>query len=90
MADIIPFPSKDIFTKQFEGKIPKELFDEIMEAYNRNKKLSEKFPKFSITIPSEYKSQALDFYHEHKTFALMLFKKILSLEVDLILKDHRL
>ncbi|KJS07599.1 MAG: hypothetical protein VR73_07610 [Gammaproteobacteria bacterium BRH_c0] len=85
MANIIPFPSKNIFRAQFEGKIPDPVLNDLLSAYDRVLLLKDKYPAASFRVASGYENDAKTLAEDYQNYTLLLLKRILELEAELCL-----
>jgi hypothetical protein len=90
MSNVIPFPSKKTFSEQFKGKIPDEILENILEAYDRVVDVKDHYPSGEFRAHPEDKEKARKLARAYKEYVLTLLKKILSLEAELCLTKYEL
>lgn len=89
MAEIIPFPKKEDFMRQFKGIIPEDIYNHMSAAYDRVKKLSNQAPSVELSVLPGYEDQAINFEENYSKYILTLLSRILELESELSLAKRK-
>ena len=89
MSNIIPFPSKNKFSEQFRGKVPDQILDEMLAAYDRVVVLKDQYPSGEFRVNPEDEEKAQKVVKDYEDYVLTLLTKILSLEAELCMARYK-
>ena len=90
MSNIIPFPSKKGFARQFQGKLPDQVLEQMLLAYDRVVAVKDQYPSGEFRVSPEDEEKARKVTRHYEEYVLTLLKKILSLEADLCITQYEL
>ena len=90
MSNIIPFPSKKGFAREFQGKIPDHVLEQMLLAYDRVVAVKDQYPSGEFRVSPEEEEKAKKVTGDYEEYVLTLLKKILSLEAELCIKQYEL
>lgn len=83
MGEVIQFPLKDDFASAYRGKIPDELLDQLLRAYDRVLELKDQYPTAEFQAAPGHEDTARKLVSDYGNYAVLLLGKILKLEAEL-------
>lgn len=89
MSNVILFPSKNKFSEQFRGKVPDQILEEILAAYDRVTALKDQHPSGEFRMNPEDEEKAQQLFKDYDEYVLSLLTRILSLETEICLAKYK-
>lgn len=83
MGDVIQFPRKEDFASAYRGKIPDDLLNELLLAYDRVLELKDQYPIAEIKVAPEYEDTVRKLVSDFESYSGQLLGRILELEAEL-------
>jgi hypothetical protein len=90
MSNVIPFPSRNRFSERYRGKVPDQILDELLAAYDRVLVLKDQYPSGGFRVNPEDEEKAQKIIKDYDEYILTLLAKILSLEAELCMARYKL
>jgi hypothetical protein len=85
MSNVLQFPSKNKFKAQFKDKIPDDILNDMLSAYDRVLVLKDEYPTAWLRVIPGDEDDAKRLADGLQNYVLKLLQRILELEAELCL-----